>query len=161
MNTLEFGQYTRKVARYSSETNQLKLFIKRKASTNKREVYMLDASAVQYLIKVWRDFPFHEVIDETSFLHYSLRALRRLRTGIRILGPDKLPTYSLQVITGDPWNPWDCQHVYAENPVFLYQEWNNFCSWISTLFIPKNEERFSHLTFAQVSWEEFVSNRIG
>lgn len=161
MNILEFGLRSRKSVRYISESNQLSFFIKKKPGTASRELFILDASSIQFLIKVWRDSPFHEVIDEESHIHYSLRIVKRLRTGNRVLGLDGLPIYSLQIITGDPWNPWNIQPVFSENPVFLHREWIKLYPWILTLNIPKNEHRFSHLNFPEISWDDIVSNGIG
>lgn len=149
-NILEFGQYSRKRAEFDKETNQLRLHFYKTLNVN--NLFVLDASAIQYMIKIWLNVPFHEIIDSLTDRHYSLRMIKRQRNGLPLCGPDDMPTYTLQVLYApDSYSLFESDCIFSENPLFYYWEWVNFRAWMSTLIIPADEERFEYLEHYE-SW---------
>lgn len=153
VSVLEFGQYSPKRVEFVKDTNQLILLF------HLTDLYVLDASAIRYLIKIWPTVHFHEVIDSLTDRHYSLQLVRRHRNGIPVCGPDDFPKYTLQVIYAPESCPlFQVDYVFNENPVFYHQEWRDFCAWMSTLTIPEYETRFDHLEHSYLPWEGVITN---
>ena len=121
---------------------------------------------IKYLIEIWRENPhFHIACDIKSRLFYKLDMITRHRIpGNYITGPDGYPVYHLRVLSNCPYKAEDQNNSYlAENPIFYYKEWHDFCTWMDSLNIAEYEkDQFLHLfDYAHLFSDDNRSTNIG
>ena len=133
-----------KTVLYCHKTNTLKfLFLSER-------YFGFPADPVKYVIKIWQQNPgFHIAYDQNSKLFYRLQMVCRHRApGHPIRGPDGYPVYNLRVFTKYPYKkPEQENEAYiSENPIFYYEEWYTFCTWMESLDLADcKEDQFCHL----------------
>lgn len=143
-----------KIIRYNKGTNSLQFTFSRGF---KEKTFKFNASTIQYLIKIWRLHPHHEIIEEDCFINHQIRTIDRKRTTLPILDNEGLPFYTILSLQGDEHNFLISKPINLENPVFSTDEFNIFCVWIDHLVIPLCEEKFSYIHFSENEWGEMRS----